>query len=125
MKKNAALTIKELRKHIKNNTLIAKVNNGEIDMLEEISRRLTTEKTLIILFGVGKKTVVLVGVGKKRNTVAKEILDEVLKYLGGKGGGQKNIAQGIVENGEKIDYVIKKLEKKYARKYSNTDCKKD
>jgi alanyl-tRNA synthetase len=62
------------------------------------------EKTVV----VGCSGQVIVGVGKKGKGNAKKILKEILRFCGGKGGGNPFIAQGKTKNTERLKEWIEK-----------------
>jgi alanyl-tRNA synthetase len=104
-------SVLEMEKRLLHNVAIEKVD-GNIEKLQSISKLMTKENRLIILFGVDKKINVFVSVGEKRKEDASEIVKEICTKLNGKGGGKKNLAQGIGEK-KNLDFVISELKKKY------------
>ena len=81
--------------------------------LQNISKLLTKEDRLIILFGVNTKINIFVSVGEKRIEDASEIMKVICEKIGGKGGGKKNMAQGVAENKKILEKLINELKKKY------------
>lgn len=99
----------ELKNKLKNGVLIEKIQ-GDSDLLKEVSKILTKKGRLLILFGENRKVNVLISSERKEN--AGELIKEICKKLGGKGGGSKTLAQGI-GNKEKLNKVINELRDKY------------
>ena len=104
--------ISEIEKKILHNILIEKVE-GDIKEIRNISKLLAKEDRLIILFGIDKKINIFVSVGEMRNEDASEIIKEICEKIGGKGGGKKNMAQGVGENKKILEKFINEIKKKY------------
>jgi len=67
---------------------------------------------VIILFGTQKENAVDVfGASDNKNVNIGEIVSKVCKELGGRGGGSPNVAQGFGTQKEKLDKLIRKLER--------------
>ncbi|RLI96705.1 MAG: alanine--tRNA ligase [Candidatus Aenigmatarchaeota archaeon] len=100
-----------LEKKIENNVIIEKLDKNAKE-LQEISRLLTKPGRVIILFGTQKENAVDVfGASDNKNVNIGEIVSKVCKELGGRGGGSPNVAQGFGTQKEKIDKLIRKLER--------------
>ena len=104
--------ISEIEKNILHNVLIEKIE-GDIKEIQNISKLLAKEDRLIILFGVDRKINIFVSVGEKRIEDASEIMKVICEKIGGKGGGKKNMAQGVAENKKILEKLINELKKKY------------
>jgi len=100
-----------LEKKIENNVIIEKLDKNAKE-LQEISRLLTKPGRVIILFGTQKENAVDVfGASDNKNVNIGEIVSKVCKELGGRGGGSPNVAQGFGTQKEKLDKLIRKLER--------------
>ena len=75
---------------------------------------------MIILFGIDAKINIFVSVGEMRNEDASEIIKEICEKIGGKGGGKKNMAQGVGENKKILEKFINEIKKKYQWLYGRS-----
>jgi len=99
--------------------LVQKIPDANLSKLQKISKSLSQNNTLIILFGVeGKKIFVFGSAGKEvisRGVAVGNIVSEVCKELGGKGGGRDNLAQGVGSNLKDLDNVIEILKERIVK----------
>ena len=95
------------------NILIEKIDIGDDPKkLQNISRLISKEDKIIILFGLtDEKINVFASVGKNTKINAGKIVKEICQKLGGKGGGSSLVAQGFGINKEKLDVVIEELKR--------------
>ena len=100
--------VKLLEKNIANNILIEKIH-ANMNELQAISKALSNDNRILLLFGLSDKIYVFASAGKNTGINIGKIVEKVCKDLGGKGGGSSYLGQGIGINKEKLDNVIKKL----------------
>ncbi len=79
--------------------------DAEMNTLREISRRISDSSTVVVL--IGKKNQIFIACGENTGINARELLSELIKKFGGKGGGSEKIAQGFVENVEGVEKWLK------------------
>ncbi len=109
--KRSRSAIETLKNKFVNNTLIAEVQDADIKKLQAISKELSSDERVIILFGLSDKIYIFGSAGNKTGVDVCALVSNVCSELGGKGGGTRFLAQGIGFNREKIENVIKGLEK--------------
>ena len=111
IKENMTQEIKNIKNKFVNNILIEKLET-DMKYLQEVSKNLSNENSLIILFGVTEKTFVFCSVGKNRKENAGEIVKEICEKLNGKGGGSKNLGQGIGQK-ENFNKIVNQIKKRF------------
>jgi alanyl-tRNA synthetase len=104
----ARVTARNLEKRFVNNVLIEKLD-ANMDELQEISRILSNDERIIILFGIDEKIHVFGSAGSKTGIDIGKIISSACSELGGKGGGSPNLGQGIGLEKEKLNDLISKL----------------
>ncbi len=96
--------------------LIEKIDGADASQLQELSRKLSSSNTAIILFGIRDEIAVFGSAGKdvvKTGIDIGALVAEACQKLGGKGGGRQNLAQGICTNKENVDSVIEELKRRF------------
>jgi len=88
--------------------LVAEVSGGARE-LQEISRKLSADDTVILLFSVTDKINIFGSAGAKTGANAGKIVSQACAELGGKGGGSPLLAQGIGTNRKKLKKVMEKV----------------
>jgi len=101
---------KDLESKIINNVLIAEIEDADMKTLQNVSKQLSSDKRIIILFGIADKIYVFVSAGENSGKDAGKIVRDICEKLGGKGGGSKLLGQGVAFSREKLEDVIKDLE---------------
>ena len=84
--------------------------DGDIELLKEISRRLTKRNTIIILFGLQEGKIYVFGscgIDIKDIHIG-NIIRDICKELGGGGGGSQSLGQGVGLKRDKIKEVTGK-----------------
>ncbi len=109
--KSAAAT-ENLEEKFVNNVLIEQVRGGP-KVLQNISKNLSTDDRLIVLFGIEDRINVFCAAGKNTGIDAGKIARETCEELGGKGGGTKQLGQGIAFDKDKISTIVAKLKKQF------------
>ncbi len=113
VKETAESAVEDIKNKMVNGVLVERVE-GDARYLQEISRKLSGDSTLIILFGTGNRDIIAFGsAGKDRKEDVGRIIKEACEKLGGKGGGSKNLGQGIGSDTKKLDAVISELRRKF------------
>ncbi len=87
--------------------LIAQIENA--DIVREISKKLSSSDTVILLFSLNERITVFGSAGKNTNVNIGKLVSQVCKELGGKGGGSEFVGQGFGTDKDKLEEVIKKL----------------
>lgn len=90
--------------------LVAKVAGGQKE-LQEISKKLSADDTVILLFSTTDKINVFGSAGAKTGVNIGKIVSQVCAELGGKGGGSLLLAQGIGTRKEKLREIMEKVKK--------------
>jgi len=88
--------------------LIACVKAGAAE-LKELSRMLSGRDTVIVLFGVNEKVSIFVSAGERARADAREIMKKICALLAGKGGGRREVAQGVCERLEDFERVKREI----------------
>lgn len=109
---SSAEDVHDLSSKFENDVLIEKLD-ASLQQLQAISKTLSSDKNVIILFGVQNETNISVfgSAGKETTIDIGKKIGEICASLGGKGGGSKNVAQGFGKDLEKVDELIIKLRK--------------
>ncbi len=107
--------ITSLKKRIKKNALIEKVGNYDTKKLQGLSKILSAEDRIIVLFGLAEKIYVFGSAGAKTSVDIGKIVRGVCEDLGGKGGGSRQLGQGFGIKKEDLDEVMKKLREKLSK----------
>ncbi len=92
--------------------VLVEVIDGDVSTLRAVASKLMLPKRTIILFGTGVKTYALVACGQESGHSAAELLQNIIGEYDGKGGGNKEMAQGIIEKDENIKEIADDLRKK-------------
>lgn len=92
--------------------LVAEIENGSKELLQEISKNLSGSDTVIILFGVNEKIFIFGSAGEKTNMNMGKVVSDICKTLGGKGGGSPSLAQGFGTKKDRLKEVMEKIRKK-------------
>ncbi|MBU3958061.1 MAG: hypothetical protein KKB25_03220, partial [Nanoarchaeota archaeon] len=90
--------------------LVAEVSGGPNE-LREISRKLSADDTVILLFSITDKINVFGSAGAKTGVNIGKIVSQACAELGGKGGGSPLLAQGIGTRKETLKEVMEKMKK--------------
>ncbi|MCX6815492.1 MAG: alanine--tRNA ligase [Candidatus Aenigmarchaeota archaeon] len=101
--------IEDLEKQFVNNVLIAQIET-DMKTLQSVSKQLSSDERVIILFGVSDKIYVFVSCGQSTDKNAGQLVKNTCEKLGGKGGGTKNLGQGVAFNKQNLEKVMKELE---------------
>ena len=96
-----------------NDILIEKIENADLEYLQSLSKILSNNDRVVILFGIREKTYVLASSGSNTKVNAGEIVKNICSQLSGRGGGGKNLGQGVCTNID-VDEIIKNLRKELA-----------
>lgn len=94
--------------------LIKEVENADMNQLQEISRRLSKEDTVIFLMGILDKIYLFAAAGEKavkKGINVGKIISSASKELGGNGGGRAELAQGFGLEKKKAKDVLFKIKK--------------
>ncbi len=89
--------------------LVAEISGGNPMQLKEISRRMSGDDTVIVLFGTSDKVYVFASAGPsavKAGVDVGAITKDACTELGGGGGGQPALAQGVGTKKEKLKFII-------------------
>ncbi len=113
-KKSYGGIAEDLKKEFKSDVLIKKLEGVDAHGLQEISKAVSTESTVIVFFSVSDKVYVFCSAGTKTETNAGELAKRLCAELGGKGGGTKTIGQGFGAEKDKVDGIIKKLKEEFS-----------
>lgn len=90
---------------------------GNMEELRNISRDLTAEDTCIILLGIeGESVNVLGSVGEEVDLNVGSVVRNTSKDLGGKGGGDERLGQGVGHKKDRVDEVLESTKKKIKKK---------
>jgi len=113
-KQHAAEIVKKIKERYQNKRIIIeKFENKNLKDLQILSKEMSNEYTVIILFGIEENRInIFISTGEKTTEHAGEIMKEICQRLGGKGGGTKLIAQGIGFNKDKLHETIEYLQEK-------------
>ncbi|MFH0948875.1 MAG: alanine--tRNA ligase [Candidatus Aenigmatarchaeota archaeon] len=95
-----------LEKRFVKNVLIDKIE-GDMKTLQSVSKMISSDNRILLLFGISDKIYVFGSAGKNTNINIGELVRSTCQELGGKGGGLKDLGQGIGYNKEKLDEIIK------------------
>ncbi len=106
--KRAKALAEVLKEKFVNNVLIEKINNFDLDELQEISKIISDKDNVVLLFGMKDKVYVF-GYSGKENVHIGNIVKEICENLGGKGGGSSMLAKGIGYKKELVNGIIKSL----------------
>lgn len=110
--KMAQKSIKEIKFKEENGLkiLIKDIPNASLDQLKELSKELTKDNTVIILFGIADKINVFGSAGPlavKAGVNIGNIVRSICQQLGGNGGGSPMLAQGTGTDKKKIKDAMK------------------
>ena len=112
-KKDAEKVFEKLKENFVNNILIECIDNADMNELQNISKILSANEKIIILFGVRERISVFASSGEKTYIHIGSIVSNICKDLDGKGGGGKNVGQGIGNNKDRLSDVMNQLRRKY------------
>lgn len=99
----------KLSKRIVKNVLVEKIPAADGKVLQKISKALSAENRIIILFGVSDKIYVFGSAGEATKINIGEIIRKICEELDGRGGGMEKLGQGVGINRDKLDGIIKNL----------------
>jgi len=108
--------VSELESKFSGNVLVEKIEGADMGLLQELSRKLSSDKRLLIFIGVKEKISVWISAGAESGLNAGMIAREVCSSLGGKGGGSPLIGQGVGTDVAAVDGIINKVREKYAKR---------
>lgn len=108
--------VSELEKKFVGDVLAEKIDGADMALLQEISRKLSSDKRLLVLLGIKEKVSVFVSAGAESGLNAGAIAREVCTGVGGKGGGSPLIGQGVGTDVAAVDAIISKVKSKYAKR---------
>jgi len=111
IEKSAESESKNLEKKIVNNVLIEIIENADMKHLQSISKILSNDDRIIMLFGISDKIYVFGAAGSKTKVDIGKIVTKTCSELGGKGGGTKFLGQGIGTKKDNLNNVVEKLRK--------------
>lgn len=89
--------------------LVSEVPNAGLKELQEISKRLSEEDKVIVLFGTADRINVFGSAGAKTGVDIGKLVSAICKELEGSGGGSASLAQGYGKKKDKLEEVIKKI----------------
>jgi len=92
--------------------LIQEIPNADINQLREISRKLSSDDTVILLIGLSDRIYVFGSAGAKAVKAGVnigKIVNETCAVLGGGGGGSPMLAQGSGPDKTKVKEALKKM----------------
>ncbi|MFH0836767.1 MAG: alanine--tRNA ligase [Candidatus Aenigmatarchaeota archaeon] len=112
--KGAESLANDLRGRFVGNVLIEPIMNADMKDLQNMSKLLSGDGKVIILFGVGDIISIFASSGDQK-THAGALVSNICKDLGGRGGGSHVLGQGIGNNKDKLDHLIDLLKKKMQR----------
>ena len=107
--KKSEMKISDLEKKFINDVIIEKIENSDLEQLQSISKTLSGPDRLVILFGLKDKLYVFVSAGANTKFNADDIVRNICKNLSGKGGGRRDMAQGIITDKENLESFMEKL----------------
>jgi alanyl-tRNA synthetase len=102
---------KKLDKKFINNVLIEKIPGADIEGLQEISKILSSDDRILILFGVADKVYVFGSAGKNTGVNMENVVRDLCQKLKGGGGGSPFLGQGVCYDFAGLDNAIKELKK--------------
>lgn len=100
---------KDLEKVGKNRIIVKEIDNTSMIQLQEISKKLSDNDTVVVLFGVQDNINVLASSGKDTGVDVGRLVTGICLELGGNGGGRNNLAQGVGKKKYKLKEIIKKV----------------
>lgn len=92
------------------NILVAEVEGADSKKLQSVSKALSNDDRIIILFGVTDKINVFAHAGKNTNIDAGNLVRDVCRKLGGNGGGSRKLAQGVGFKTDILNKTIRDME---------------
>ncbi|MFC2143045.1 alanine--tRNA ligase [Candidatus Aenigmatarchaeota archaeon] len=98
-----------LSKRMVKKTIIGKIQDGDHKLIQKVSKILSDNDRLVILFGISDKIYVIGSAGQKTGVNIGDIIKRACEDLGGRGGGSSQLGQGIGFDKAKLDDVIKIL----------------
>lgn len=101
---------KKLDKKFINHVLVEKID-ASLDQLQEVSKLLSSDDRVLILFGVKDKIYVFGSAGKNLNVDIGSVISRLCQKLNGGGGGSRYLGQGVCPSIKNFDAVIKELRK--------------
>lgn len=113
-KQSADSLAEKLSKKFSNNILIEKIEDIRLDELRHLSKKLSGPGKIIILFGISERINVIGSSGNEKVDIG-HVVRNVCTFLGGNGGGNKNLGQGIGNSKELIDEAMKIARKDISR----------
>ncbi len=108
-KERASDIVNVLEKNLEKNVLVEKIEMAKMDDLQEISKKLSGENRVIVLFGVNEIIYVFGSAGMGSGVDVGRIISEACRELGGNGGGNKTLGQGFGTKAGKLVPVMKKI----------------
>ncbi len=111
-KESAEKIIENLKfENAKNRKILVSELEGNMKQMQKISRILSSEDTVILLFSANEKIEIFGSAGKNTGIDIGKIVSECCRMLEGKGGGSQSIAQGFGTNKDKLKETIEKAKK--------------
>lgn len=103
--------VSNLRNKIVKNILVERIV-ADVEKLKHISKLLSNDHTIIIIFGIMDDKIHVFGsAGERAKINIGSIVADASSQLGGKGGGSKNLGQGIGYKLSLLDTVIAKIKR--------------
>lgn len=103
-------TVQLLASRMEGNVLVEKVNT-DMRGLQELSKKLSADQRVVLLFGTKSPVCVFGSAGKNTTVDIGALVKRVCEQLGGKGGGTRWLAQGIVPRHDALDEAIRKVKR--------------
>ncbi|MBR9682687.1 MAG: alanine--tRNA ligase, partial [Candidatus Aenigmarchaeota archaeon] len=95
--------------------LVENIPGSDVNQLREISREMSNDDTVVLLFGGQEKLIVFGSAGKdavKNGINVGKLVSESCEMLGGKGGGSPGLAQGFGTDAEKVSETVEEMKKR-------------
>src|SRR3989338_1227440 len=108
-KQKGEMKTTDLEKKFVNGSLVEKIDNADLAQLQSISKSISSDDRVLVLFGVKEQIYVFVSAGQHTRFNASEIVRKICSELNGNGGGSRSMAQGVCNDKEKLDGVIEKI----------------
>ena len=108
-KQKGEMKTTDLEKKFVNGSLVEKIDGADLAQLQSISKSISSDDRVLVLFGINDRIYVFVSAGQHTRFNASEIVRKICSELNGNGGGSRSMAQGVCNDKEKLDGVIEKI----------------
>lgn len=105
----------ELEQRFIGDVLVARIEGAGAQLLQEVSRALSSDKRLLVLVGVAERLDVFVSAGTASGADAGAVAREICAALGGKGGGTQALGRGVGADAAAVESALLKVKEKYAK----------